>query len=423
MSLVSSLYIGQNGLTSSSQELGVIGDNIANAGTIGFKAGRASFAELVGENLAGGGGQLGLGTRMIAVQKILSQGALATTGLSTDLAISGPGLFVVRTPDGIAYTRNGQFTLDEQGFFVDLQGNRVQGFAADTSGTLSGALSDLRPGDATALPQATTEITLRGNLDANAVPPPPFDPLNPETTSNFSSTTQVFDSLGNAIDVTTYYRKDAAGSWEWHSLTDGGNVANGVAGTDIEVNSGTMTFDTSGLLVDATETFDDFQPTGAVAPQALNLNFGATLATGGTGDSFTQFADDSATSFLGQDGFGAGELANVSIDADGNMNGTFTNGQTRILGQVGLADFPAADQLERAGNNLFLQSNLSGEPNVGAPRSGGRGALFSGTLEQSNVDVATELVRMIVVQRGFQANSKTVSTADQLLQELIQLKR
>lgn len=426
MSLISSLYIGQNGLNSSSQELGVIGDNIANAGTIGFKAGRASFADLVGENLVGGGGQLGLGARMVAVQKIFSQGSLATTGLSTDLAISGPGMFVVRTPDGIAYTRNGQFTLDENGFFVDLQGNRVQGFAADETGTLSGALSDLQPGQASSAPLATTTITMRTQLDTDEgfAAGAAFDPADPEGTSNFSSTTQVFDSLGAAHDVTTYFRNDPGVGWTWNSVADGGGLVGGTAGTDQLISQGNLSFDTSGALLDATPTLNDFQPVNAASPQALTFNFGTPQSAGGTGlDGVTARAQKEGTSFISQDGFTAGELADVSIDADGKVNGTFTNGQTRVLGQVGLADFPAPDQLERAGNNLFLQSNGSGEPNVGAARSGGRGALFAGTLEQSNVDIATELVRMIVVQRGFQANSKTVSTADELLSELIQLKR
>lgn len=414
MSLISSLYIGQNGLSSSSLELGVIGDNIANAGTIGFKAGRASFAELVGENLVGGGGEVGLGTRMVAVQKILTQGALTTTGLSTDLAISGPGMFVVRTPDGLAYTRNGQFTLDESGFLVDLQGNRVQGFPADAAGNVAGSIADLQPGQATAPPRATTTITIKANLDSNtAVDPVPFDPLDPEATSDFSTTTQVFDSLGTAHEVTTYYKKTADGQWEYHSLTDGGGVQGGVAGVDVEVAAGNLSFDTNGNLTAASPSLDNFFPAGATGPQPLTFNF----------DGVTQFGDPSANNFVGQDGFSAGDLASVVVDSEGNVVGTFSNGQTRTLGQVGLADFPAPDQLQRAGNNLYLQSGTSGEPNIGAPQSGGRGALFSGTLEQSNVDVATELVRMIVVQRGFQANSKTVSTADQLLSELIQLKR
>lgn len=422
MSLISSLYIGQNGLSSSSLELGVIGDNIANAGTIGFKAGRASFAELVGENLVGGGGELGLGTRMVAVQKILTQGALTTTGLSTDLAISGPGMFVVRTPDGLAYTRNGQFTLDQSGFLVDLQGNRVQGFPADATGNVSGGIADLQPGQATAPPKATTTITIKANLDATTVvdpAAPPFDPANPDDTSDFSTTTQVFDSLGTAHEVTTYYRKTADGEWEYHALTDGGGIEGGVAGVDVEIAAGNLSFDTDGNLTANNPSLDNFFPKGATGPQALTFNFGAL----GTRDGVTQFGDPSANNFVGQDGFSAGDLASVSVDSSGNVVGTFTNGQTRSLGQVGLADFPAPDQLQRAGNNLYLQSGTSGEPNIGAPETGGRGALFAGTLEQSNVDVATELVRMIVVQRGFQANSKTVSTADSLLQELIQLKR
>lgn len=421
MSLISSLYIGQNGLSTSSLELGVIGDNIANASTIGFKAGRASFADLIGESLVGGGGQLSLGARLVSVQSILTQGAMANTGISTDLAISGPGLFVVRTPAGIAYTRNGTFTLDKEGFMVTLQGNRVQGFPADDTGVVSGAVGDLQAGQSTAPPQATTSVIIRANLDSTAAAPAlPFDPANPDATSNFSSTSPVFDTLGAPHDVTTYFNKLADGSWEWHSLTDGGGVEGGVAGTDVEINTGSLTFDTNGVLTSVTTNVDNFLPLGATQPQPLSFDFGV---VGSTNDGITQFAKTSQASFLGQDGFASGDLAAVSVNEDGSILGTFTNGQTRLLGQVATADFPAADQLTRAGNNLLTQSGTSGEPNIGAPGTGGRGSLLAGTLEDSNVDIATELVRMIVVQRGFQANSKTVSTADALLQELIQIKR
>ncbi len=422
MSLISSLYIGQNGLSTSSQELGIIGDNIANAGTIGFKASRASFAELVGTNLVGGSGQEGMGTRLVAIQKILTQGAIATTGLSTDLAISGPGMFVVRTPEGTAYTRNGQFTLDEDGFFVDLQGNRVQGFSADAQGTVGGALGDLQPGNATSPPQATTSVTVRANLSADDAPTAAaFDINDPENTSNFSTATTVFDSLGNEHVVTTYYRKDPNGSWDWHAVTDGVGVGAGAG--DVEIANGTLSFDSSGRLLDASQSLNNFTPVGAASPQLLNFDFGSPIGTGGTGEGISQVAGESTAKFLSQDGFGAGDLASVSIDDKGNVTGTFSNGQSRALGQVATADFPAADQLERAGNNLYRQTASSGDPAIGAPKSGGRGGLIAGALEQSNVDVATELVRMIVVQRGFQANSKTVSTADSLLAELIQLKR
>jgi flagellar hook protein FlgE len=423
MSLVSSLFIGQNGLSTTSQELGVIGDNIANSGTIGFKAGRASFADLVGENLVGGGGQLGLGSRMVAVQKILTQGALSTTGLSTDLAISGPGLFAVRTPNGPAFTRNGQFTLDKEGFLVDLQGNKLQGFPADASGAIAGTIGDLQPGQATAPPQATSTVTVRANLDSAAAITGPFDPLNPTATSNFTSTTQVFDSLGRPTDVTIFYSKTADGAWDWNAMTDGGNLQGGTAGTLTQVAGGTMAFNTDGQLIDVVTSVNNFTPLGATTPQALTFDFGSPLNAGGDGSGTSQFARTSATSFIGQDGFSAGDLASISIGVDGVVSGAFTNGQVQALGQVGLADFPAPDQLQRIGNNLYVQANGSGEPNIGAPKTAGRGELFAGTLEQSNVDVATELVKMIVVQRNFQASSKTVSTADQMLAELIQLKR
>lgn len=426
MSLVSSLFIGQNGLSTTSQELGVIGDNIANSGTIGFKAGRASFADLVGENLVGGGGQLGLGSRMVAVQKILTQGALSTTGLSTDLAISGPGLFAVRTPNGPAFTRNGQFTLDKDGFLVDLQGNKLQGFPADASGAIAGTLGDLQPGQATVPPQATSTVTVRANLDSAADFTGPFDPANPTTSSNFTSTTQVFDSLGRATDVTIFYSKTAPGpgTWDWNAMTDGSNLEGGTAGTLTPVASGTMLFNTDGQLVDAVTNFNNFTPLDATAPQPLTFDFGSPLnSVGGDGSGTSQFARASSTSFIGQDGFSAGDLSSISIGVDGVVSGAFTNGQVQALGQVGLADFPAPDQLQRIGNNLYVQANGSGEPNIGAPKTAGRGELFAGTLEQSNVDVATELVKMIVVQRNFQASSKTVSTADQMLTELIQLKR
>lgn len=423
MSLISSLYVGQNGLSTTSLELGVIGDNVANAGTIGFKAGRASFADLIGESITGGSGQLGLGTRLVAVQKILTQGSLSTTGVNTDLAVSGSGLFAVRTGDGIAYTRNGQFTLDNNGFMVDLQGNRVLGFPADEAGVINGNLGDLQPGQATAPPRQTTTVTVRANLDSTDAVTAPFNPLDPQATSSHSAPTQLFDSLGRPIDATIFFSKVADGSWEYNVMTDGANQTGGTPGVLTQIGSGTLTFNTDGQFVDTVVATDNFLPLGATTPQPLTIDFGSPLLAGGDGTGMTQFARTSSTSFIGQDGFTSGDLAGVAIGTDGIITGTFTNGQTQALGQVGLANFPAADNLDRIGNNLLRQTDGSGEPNIGVPGTGGRGRLFAGTLEQANVDVATELVRMIVVQRNFQANSKTVSTADSMLSELIQLKR
>lgn len=428
MSIISSFYIGVSGLSANSVELSVVGDNIANGNTIGFKGSRAAFADVLGQSLIGGPGQLGAGTRVQSIQKILAQGAIAQTGVATDLALDGDGMFVVEGRDGERmYTRAGQFTLDQDGYLVNLEGLRVQGFNADPLGNVGGAVGDLQIAGVTSPPVATTTVTLRGNLSADPTLTvlPPFDPNDPGATSNFSTSVQVYDSLGNPHEVDVHFRLAGPGVWEWHATMDGGTLDGGVAGTPIEVGTGTMTFDANGNLLDLTGNSLTFDPLGAPGAQTVTLNLGDPLATGGTGAGgmVQQSTLASSTSFVGQDGYGAGEIAGVQIDDEGNIVGTFTNGQTRTLGQVAVANFAAPDQLSRIGGNLFAVTGDSGEPNLGVAGTGGRGHIVAGALEQSNVDLAGEFVRMIVAQRSFQANSKTMQTADQLLAELIQIKR
>ncbi len=427
MSLYTSLYSGTTGLQTSGLELSVVGDNIANANTIGFKAARAAFEDAMSQNLIGGGGQIGLGTRLQTIQKLITQGALTNTGLATDLAIQGPGMFVVKGSndgvDGTFFTRAGQFTLDNDGFLVTLDGLRVQGYAANALGVVSPTVSDLDVGGLTSPAVATTNITIKANLQADAVIPAAFNIANAANTSNFTGSTTVYDSLGKAYQVDVYYRRTGAGTWEWHAATDGAGVTGGTAGTPSEIASGTLAFDTSGRLTTVTQT-SAFNPIGAVAPQPLTFNFGDPTGTGGTGlAGVSQFASPSALTFVNQDGLASGSLSHIQIDSDGNVNGVFSNGQSRVLGQTALASFNAYDRLERVGSNLFLANNQSGQPTIGKPSSGGRGAIVAGALEQSNVDLATEFVRMIAAQRNFQANSKTITTADQLLAELMTLKR
>lgn len=432
MSLMSSMYAGVSGMEANAVDLTVIGDNIANANTIGFKAGRAAFENALAQNLIGGGGSVGWGARVQAVQRLVTQGALANTGLATDLAINGNGFFVVRGQhngvDGQYYTRAGQFTVDKSGDLVNLDGLAVQGFQADTLGRITGPLGNLQVGDASSPPLATQNITLRGNLAANApLIVPAFDPTDMTTaaaTSNYSTPVTIYDSLGTAHQATVFFRRTGAGTWEWHALTDGANVTGGTAGTPTEIGTGTLTYDTAGVLTASTQA-STFDPLNAVNPQPLNFNFGDPTGAGGTGvGGLTGYdSPQSAASFIGQDGYGAGELARVAINEQGLVTGVFSNGQTRSLGQVALADFAAPDQLDRLGGNLFGANLNAGEANVGAAATGGRGQIQAGTLEQSNVDLATEFVRMISAQRSFQANSKTITTADQLLSELIQLKR
>jgi flagellar hook protein FlgE len=419
MSLMTSLYSGTTGLESNSLDLSVIGDNISNANTIGFKGSRSAFEDILSQGLIGGS-QLGLGTQMQAIQKIITQGALTTTGLATDLALQGNGFFVVKGShngtDGQFYTRAGQFTINQQGDLVNLDGLEVQGYTADATGKVGGPLGNLAIGNATAKPNPTANIQMKGNLDANTTTKGPFDPLNPDATADFTTSVNVYDSLGNEHSVSVYFDQTSPGNWTWTAMTDGGGLTGGTAGTLTQIGTGTMTFDATGALTASTQT-STFNPLGATNPQALNFDFGS--GTSG----MTQFGSKSATSFINQDGYSSGTLAGVQIDASGNVVGAFTNGQSRTLGQVAVANFEAPDQLNRAGGNLFAETNTAGPANIGQAATGGRGSIVAGALEQSNVDLATEFVRMIAAQRGFQANGKTITTADSLLAELMTLKR
>ncbi|MFO0596305.1 MAG: flagellar hook protein FlgE [Myxococcaceae bacterium] len=430
MSLLTALTTGTAGLQANSTELSIVGDNIANANTIGFKAGRAAFQDQLMQELMGveGGGQVGLGARLQAVQRIITQGALTTTGLATDLALDGAGFFVLKGVhagiQGQFFTRAGQFTVDKDGFLTSLDGLRVQGYSNDAAGNPLGTLGDLQVGNATAVAKPTANITIKANLDSDAALKV-YDPLNPVASSNAQSSVVAYDSLGKAYAVDIFYTHTATGTWEWHATTDGANIAGGTAGTPSEIASGTLNFDTDGKLLSEAQS-SNFTPLNATAPQPLTFNVGDPLsaATPGTGlVGITQFQAASATTFTGQDGAPYGALTNVQINNKGEVVGAFTNGTVRTLGQVAVADFQAADRLTRSGGNLLQESLESGQATIGAPAEGGRASVKAGALEQSNVDLAGEFVRMIAAQRGFQANSKTITTADQLLQELMQLKR
>ncbi|MGC3998673.1 MAG: flagellar hook protein FlgE [Anaeromyxobacter sp.] len=427
MSLLSALSSGTTGLESASMELSVVGDNIANANTVGFKAGRAAFQDSLTQAVIGGSGEIGLGSRLQAVQKILTQGALTSTGIATDLALQGNGYYVVHgNHNGQTsnfYTRAGQFTVDKDGYFVNLEGLRVQGFAADSAGNVSGMPGDLLVGTASAQPRATQAITVKANLQSDSVTPAlPWDPADPTATSNFSTSMTVYDGLGLAHQTQVFFRNNGGGNWEWHAMTDGATLNPTATGLQ-EIAGGTLTFDSTGLLTGVTQA-SSFAPAGSAAAQPLTFNFGDPTGAGGTGlGGITQFAAPSASTFIGQDGFGSGQLSAIRVDTQGNIAGIFTNGQTRVLGQVAVASFAGPDKLERIGGNLYAQSQESGQPVVGSPGTGGRASVVSGSLEQSNVDLAEQFVRLIAAQRAFQANSKTITTADQLLSELIAMKR
>ena len=430
MSILRAMYAGVSGLTAETSALGVVGDNVANTNTIGFKQSRAIFADVLGA--AVGGHDPGSGVRMTRTQQIFAQGALVNTGQATDVALSGDGFLVVDgTVDGTKgnfFTRAGQLTLKNDGSLVTVDGLAVQGYSSDASATgqFSTSLGTLRLPNAPIPPKATTSMKISANLDASAsVPALPFDAANPSKTSNLATSMTMYDSLGNGHVMDVYFAKTGAGAWNYHVMAKGSEVTGGPATGNMEVAGGTLTFDSAGELLDDVPTGSgtiSFE--GATASQPVGLDFGKPLAVGGTGlRGLTQYGSPSSVASQSQDGYASGALSGVKIDSDGVVNGVYTNGQTLAAGQLAIAKFQSNDGLGRAGHNLWVATRESGDAALGAVGQGGRAALVSGSLEQSNVDITQQFVELISHQRAFQANSKTITTADQMLQELMTIKQ
>lgn len=428
MSILRAMYAGVSGLTAESGALGVVGDNVANTNTIGFKQSRAVFADVLGGAMGGNGS--GSGVRMTRTQQIFAQGALLTTGQGTDVALSGDGFFCVNgTVDGqngTFYTRAGQLSMRNDGALVTTEGLAVQGYASDGNGGFSTSVSKLQLPSTPIPPKTTTSMKVAANLDASATTPAgAWDPQNPSATSNLATSMTVYDSLGNGHAVDVYFRKNSAGSWDYHMLAQGADVAGGTAGTNVEVGTGTLTFGTDGSLLNTTTTTPATASfNGATAGQAIALDFGTPTTAGGTGlDGLTQFGAPSSISAQSQNGYASGSLTGVHIGSDGVISGSYTNGQTLAAGQLAIAKFRSNDGLGRAGHNLWTATRESGDAALGSVGTGGRAALVGGSLEQSNVDVTQQFVELIAHQRAFQANSKTITTADQMLQELMTIKQ
>ncbi|MCH8333696.1 flagellar hook-basal body complex protein, partial [Candidatus Sumerlaeota bacterium] len=398
MSLLSSLYTGVSGLQTYGTSMQVIGDNIANVSTVGFKSSRAEFAALLSQSIgsSGGGSGIGRGVSLQRVSTSFTQGSVNNTDRLTDLAINGSGFFVLNDGQADFYTRNGQFSIDKNGFLVNATGLRVQGNRFDVTGAALGR-GDLQLGAVTAQPRATSDgtggtgVIIYLNIDSRESIPAAFDAssgASAESTSNFSTTVTVYDSLGNSHATTVYLRKSIEGAttttWEWFAGVDGAEINDGaaVAGQPFIAAQGTLVFDSSGALQSQTTTSSDFDFNGgATQNQVIGFDFGDDTASGGTGlAGSTQFASDSQVSAQSQDGFGAGTLSGISIGNDGLISGSFTNGQTQALGQFILADFPNAQGLIGVGSSLFRESLDSGLPLAGTPTVGRFGAISTFTL-------------------------------------------
>jgi flagellar hook protein FlgE len=428
------MYTGVTGLLSYSGEMSVVSNNLANVNTVGYKNSRAQFSDLL--SAKEGDALIGRGVRMAGVQPLFSQGVYQTTGGVSDLAVQGKGLFIVRNTDGQSfYTRAGQFSLNKNGVLVNPEGLTVQGFPLDTTGRAIGGMGNIDLGGSLSLlPKATTKINLAVNLNSTATTPATAWPGNGAAGTvdtvanwfagqNYATTLRVFDSLGQEHQLTFMFRtkQTSPPSWDYTVLAPVKDVQASPADPAalISLGTGTLKFNTDGTLDSAGSTIVDINMTGLVNG-AADLKI---LAADMTFTGSTQVATTSTLSSSQVDGSAPGTLTGFAIDTQGIITGQYSNGGTLSLYKLALADFPGVEKLRPAGGTLWAQSPESGDSIIGTPDSGGFGRVLSGGLEQSTVDVAQEFVAMISAQRGFQANSRVITVADQMYDEVVNLKR
>jgi len=396
-----------SGLQAAQKDMGVISNNIANVSTTGFKRSDSLFAELYTATLGGAGTQPGSGVTLERIRSDFSQGSFEFTSSQLDLAIDGNGLFVLQNGAETLYTRAGAFRLDNDGFVVTESGATLQGYGADANGQINTALGDLQITNALLAQKPTAEITFNGNLDSRATTPAtvPFDATNPET-YNFTSTTTVYDSAGAAHQVTMYFAKDATVASQYNVSVSVDDV--------VQPETASLLFDNAGVL-DATSVtalnLASYAPANANA-QAININFATITGYGAT----------SATSGVTQDGYAAGQLAGFEFDRTGIAYATYTNGETRAVGQVALATFTNPSGLQSAGKTNFAESSTSGVASIGTPDSGARGGIRPSALESANVDLTVELLALIEAQRNFQSNAQAIQNENDASQAILQLR-
>ncbi len=403
---------GLSGLNAASKNLEVIGNNVSNSSTVGFKQSRAEFADVFANSLTGtGASQIGIGTKVATVAQQFTQGNITNTNNSLDLAINGGGFFRMSNNGAITYTRNGQFQMDKLGYIVNSDNKRLTGYVANASGVLStGAPAEININTADLAPVSTTQVTGLFNLDStkSALPAASFDPTDPTTYHNSTAVT-VYDSLGNAHTLQNFFVKTAPGAWSVFTTVDN------VSTPALPAATATMTFSGTGTnptIAPATPTVTFTPTTGATGPQTLTLDYSGS----------TQFGSAFSLNSLSQDGYASGHLAGFNIGKDGKIIGRYTNGQSSVLGQVVLASFPNPNGLQQLGGNSWSESSSSGPALVSEPNTGSLGVLQSSAVEDSNVDLTAELVNMITAQRVYQANAQTIKTQDQVLQTLVNLR-
>jgi flagellar hook protein FlgE len=425
MGLTGALFAGVSGINSNGNAMNIIGDNIANVNTVGFKSSRAVFFDLLSADV--GGTKIGLGSRLADANRPFVQGGVETTNSPTDMAIQGRGLFILRDAAGASfYSRAGQFTLDDQGNLVNPSGLFVQGTQLDSFGNPISGLTNIVINQTVVSPTPTSTITLSANLDATSTTPAAAFPAGPSALpaawfagANFSTVVTVFDSLGQGHDLTYLFRKTAANTWDYQVVANGGEITGGTAGDLQQVSSGTLGFNANGSLNTGASTINNIGAIAWANGASAQTITAANINVLGT----TQYAQSSSVSVLNQNGSQSGVLRGIIIGTDGIITGQFTTGGTQPLFRVALADFASPEGLTHSGNSLFLESPESGPVLIGAPANGSFGTVLSGSLELSTVDLATEFVKMVTTQRAFQASSRTITVTDTLLEEVSNLKR
>jgi flagellar hook protein FlgE len=439
---------GLSGLNAAAKSLDVIGNNIANANTVGFKAAQAQFADVYANSLSGASGtNVGIGVRVAGVVQQFTQGNVTTTNNPLDIAINGAGFFRMTNNGSITYTRNGQFQLDKNGGIVNSAGLQLTGYPADVSGVLStGTPVPLVINTADIPPKETDIATALLNLDSRSLVPGtqlpittpivinaiPFSMNNPLSYNNATSVS-VFDSLGNSHILQTFYVRvnpatrpptaPATAEWDVFASVDGRVIGPQPPAASVRV--GSIGFNALGQITGASPSFSAADPNALgiaipVTTGAVPIISTPTIKFDFTGT--TQFGSTFSVNAMKQDGFASGKLSKFNTGKDGVIVGSYTNGRTSVLGQVVLANFTNPNGLQSLGDNQWTETSASGPSLVGGPTSGGLGALTSSATEDSNTDLTGDLVNLITAQRIYQANSQTIKAQDQILQTVVNLR-
>lgn len=439
---------GLAGINAANNQLGAIGNNIANASTVGYKGSRAEFADMFAANFYGvAATQNGIGVSTTAIAQQFKQGNVSTTGNQLDLAISGNGFFVMQNANGTTYTRNGQFQIDRNGY-INNNGDFLMGWGVDSSGNvMKGSMSRLQVDTSLLAPRPSdwnsSPVKFGLNLDSRVTPPvsSKFSPTDPKSYNNTTST-DIYDSLGNPLTLSTYYVYTGASSWDVYTVVKNPNQPDGATNpsplyydkqqvlsdpsdplslVDKGIQPIKIQFDSKGNMVSVTEPTivtpsvnppNTYKSMVGAADLTVKLDFTGT----------TQYGTEFAVNSTKQEGYAPSVLTNLQFGKDGMVTARYSNGQSKTLGQIALANFANQQGLQPIGGNRWIQSYTSGNAVINQPGSTNVGLIQSQALEDSNVDMTGELVNMITAQRYYQANAQTIKVEDALMQTLISLR-